>query len=408
MGGREGSSALPCAVPAPSPPPAPLHVLRLPSIATRPSALQWPRAPHGQLASRPSSLQLSLAFQVLSTCATAGAQARERRATSKQAEVEVGATGPARRLPPAAGMRQGAATHALLFITVLLPGSGGFLLPSQGVGCAGFYRSICVHGARDRGSHRATVLDAARKGDGKKPRLAKEGGGRQGSSSGGRQGSSSGGPGSAKGGGEAGARDGGPRIRNDIGMSMKTQLRLVKAFKQMEAKQASTKTVVRTGFRRKKATVQSSQDSSAPEMLRDIWNQRETPSHFFLDGYNIIGYWPKLKKKRDKGDMSGARDALFEAVSQFAHFRGCQCTLVYDAAGNTHGAPATSADMSRQGVEVVFVREESADRSLFVSLACARCRCGDLHRVPTRAGSLHALSLSVRFPLRDPCKGVTH
>ena len=319
-----------------------------------------------------------------------------------------GATGPARRLPPAAGMRQGAATHALLFITVLLPGSGGFLLPSQGVGCAGFYRSICVHGARDGGSHRATVLDAARKGDGKKPRLAKEGGGRQGSSSGGRQGSSSGGPGSAKGGGEAGARDGGPRIRNDIGMSMKTQLRLVKAFKQMEAKQASTKTVVRTGFRRKKATVQSSQDSSAPEMLRDIWNQRETPSHFFLDGYNIIGYWPKLKKKRDKGDMSGARDALFEAVSQFAHFRGCQCTLVYDAAGNTHGAPATSADMSRQGVEVVFVREESADRSLFVSLACARCRCGDLHRVPTRAGSLHALSLSVRFPFRDPCRGVTH
>ena len=305
-------------------------------------------------------------------------------------------------------MRQGAATHALLFITVLLPGSGGFLLPSQGVGCAGFYRSICVHGARDRGSHRATVLDAARKGDGKKPRLAKEGGGRQGSSSGGRQGSSSGGPGSAKGGGEAGARDGGPRIRNDIGMSMKTQLRLVKAFKQMEAKQASTKTVVRTGFRRKKATVQSSQDSSAPEVLRDIWNQRETPSHFFLDGYNIIGYWPKLKKKRDKGDMSGARDALFEAVSQFAHFRGCQCTLVYDAAGNTHGAPATSADMSRQGVEVVFVREESADRSLFVSLACTGCRCGDLHRVPTRAGSLHALCLSIRLPLHDPCKGVIH
>jgi len=33
-------------------------------------------------------------------------------------------------------------------------------------------------------------------------------------------------------------------------------------------------------------------------------------------------YWTKLKKKRDKGDMAGARDALFEEVSQFAHYRG--------------------------------------------------------------------------------------
>jgi len=148
-------------------------------------------------------------------------------------------------------------------------------------------------------------------------------------------------------------------------MSMKTQLRLVKAFKEMENKaKTGTRTVVRTGFRRKKATVQDNPDSSAPEMLRDIWNQKETPPHFFLDGYNIIGYWNKLKKKRDKGDMSGARDTLFQEVSQFAHYRGCQCTLVYDAAGNVHGSPNTQAELRREGVEVVFVRDESADSYL--------------------------------------------
>ena len=79
MGGRKGSSALPCAVPAPSPPPALLHVLRLPSIATRPSALRWPRAPHGQLASRPRALR-----KLGSGCKSAQ-RARERSATSKQA-----------------------------------------------------------------------------------------------------------------------------------------------------------------------------------------------------------------------------------------------------------------------------------------------------------------------------------
>lgn len=67
----------------------------------------------------------------------------------------------------------------------------------------------------------------------------------------------------------------------------------------------------------------------------------EVPPHFFVDGYNIIGYWKKLQKRRDKGDMVGAREALFEEVSQFAHYRGCQCTLVYDAAGNQH-APGTT------------------------------------------------------------------
>ena len=67
----------------------------------------------------------------------------------------------------------------------------------------------------------------------------------------------------------------------------------------------------------------------------------EVPPHFFVDGYNIIGYWKKLQKRRDKGDMAGARDALFDEVSQFAHYRGCQCTLVYDAAGNQHGPGTT-------------------------------------------------------------------
>jgi hypothetical protein len=144
------------------------------------------------------------------------------------------------------------------------------------------------------------------------------------------------------------------------------------AYKQMEEKASNSKTLVRTGFRRKKATVevfvclsflsrnilsrtpvslqtsvlyhvserflaclndgvcmcvyaQDRKDSSSPEMLNNIWNQKETPPHFFIDGYNIIGYWVKLKKRRDKGDMQGARDALFESVCVYACVCVCLC-----------------------------------------------------------------------------------
>ena len=136
---------------------------------------------------------------------------------------------------------------------------------------------------------------AGRKGDGKKPKQPKntgdEGsvgaGGRQGS---GRQGSSGPVPpakatqgakvaAQSKGASAQPPAQSGPRIRSDIGMSMKTQLRLVKAFKEMENKaKTSSKTLVRTGFRRK-ATVKSDPDSTSPDVLRDIWNQKETPPH---------------------------------------------------------------------------------------------------------------------------------
>jgi hypothetical protein len=36
----------------------------------------------------------------------------------------------------------------------------------------------------------------------------------------------------------------------------------------------STNTDAKGAFLRKKATVQSAEDASAPEMLRDIWNQK--------------------------------------------------------------------------------------------------------------------------------------
>uniref|UniRef100_A0A7S4N4N5 NYN domain-containing protein n=1 Tax=Guillardia theta TaxID=55529 RepID=A0A7S4N4N5_GUITH len=170
--------------------------------------------------------------------------------------------------------------------------------------------------------------------------------------SGGKQGSS----GEASDGGEGRMS---PRIRSDIGISMKTQLKIVKAYREME--RASTKMVTRTKFRRAKASGPGKEDEMGPEVLSNIWAREDVPPIFFVDGYNVIGQWNKLKKKRDNGDISGARDVLYDEISQFAHYRGCQCTIVYDAVGYTAGLPITQAEMTRAGVEVVYVRDESAD-----------------------------------------------
>eukprot|EP00961_Rhodomonas_salina_P159458 2147308-Rhodomonas_salina.1 len=65
-----------------------------------------------------------------------------------------------------------------------------------------------------------------------------------------------------------------------------------------------------------------------PETMKNIWSGNCLPPVFFVDGYNIIGHWTKLKKKRDNGNMVGARDTLLEEVAQFAHYRGCQVATI--------------------------------------------------------------------------------
>jgi len=50
-----------------------------------------------------------------------------------------------------------------------------------------------------------------------------------------------------------------------------------------------------------------------------------------VDGYNIIGAWPKLIKLRDRGDLEGARERLILDLVDFSHYRAWLITLVFDA-----------------------------------------------------------------------------
>lgn len=103
---------------------------------------------------------------------------------------------------------------------------------------------------------------------------------------------------------------------------------------------APSKPLERTRFRRKKSeTLHGGRGLSDEDDVRiqdGKFSIRADPV-LFIDGYNVVGAWPRLKKLRDKADMEGARMLLLRDVEEFAHVRGWICELVFDAQGNCNG-----------------------------------------------------------------------
>jgi uncharacterized protein len=50
-----------------------------------------------------------------------------------------------------------------------------------------------------------------------------------------------------------------------------------------------------------------------------------------VDGYNIIGSWPCLKKTRDIAGLEAARCELVEALTSYSAFQGYDTQVVFDA-----------------------------------------------------------------------------
>ncbi|QLE55301.1 NYN domain-containing protein [Nostoc sp. TCL26-01] len=55
------------------------------------------------------------------------------------------------------------------------------------------------------------------------------------------------------------------------------------------------------------------------------------PAVLLVDGYNIIGAWPCLKKTRDKDGLEAARLELVEAMTSYSSFQGYETQIVFDA-----------------------------------------------------------------------------
>ncbi|MDZ7960758.1 MAG: NYN domain-containing protein [Aulosira sp. DedQUE10] len=50
-----------------------------------------------------------------------------------------------------------------------------------------------------------------------------------------------------------------------------------------------------------------------------------------VDGYNIIGAWPCLKKTRDSSGLEAARVELVETMTNYSSFQGYDTQIVFDA-----------------------------------------------------------------------------
>ncbi|GAY33080.1 hypothetical protein CUMW_281610 [Citrus unshiu] len=73
---------------------------------------------------------------------------------------------------------------------------------------------------------------------------------------------------------------------------------------------------------------------------------------YFVDGYNVCGYWPKLEKHFIKGRLDVARQKLIEELVEFSMIREVKVVVVFDALMS--GLPTHKEEFI--GVDIVFPR----------------------------------------------------
>ncbi|MDQ0215693.1 putative RNA-binding protein with PIN domain [Oikeobacillus pervagus] len=79
-----------------------------------------------------------------------------------------------------------------------------------------------------------------------------------------------------------------------------------------------------------------------------------------VDGYNIIGAWPDLRKLKQE-NLAAARDLLIERMADYQGYTGYKVIVVFDA----HYVKGTEKKYRNYKVEVIFTREnESADERI--------------------------------------------
>ncbi|ANB61514.1 NYN domain-containing protein [Anoxybacteroides amylolyticum] len=79
-----------------------------------------------------------------------------------------------------------------------------------------------------------------------------------------------------------------------------------------------------------------------------------------VDGYNIIGAWPELRKLKGH-DLSAARDMLIEKMAEYQGFTGHKVIIVFDA----HLVQGMEKKYTNYQVDVIFTKEhETADERI--------------------------------------------
>ena len=151
------------------------------------------------------------------------------------------------------------------------------------------------------------------------------------------------------------------RVESDKLISVRKQIALIKRFEAYQ-KQASSSPKSRTSFRKKeKGDAKTGRgDDEQVDVSGVDWNQLDV---MFVDGYNIINAWPRLKKPFVKGDLATARRLLLDDVADFTVKR-YESVVVFDANGwseNANGAAKDREEEYAGGLVRVVYAHDSAD-----------------------------------------------
>ncbi|XP_069146381.1 uncharacterized protein [Solanum lycopersicum] len=149
-----------------------------------------------------------------------------------------------------------------------------------------------------------------------------------------------------------------PRITSKL----KQNLQFLKLWKEFQKRKSSTPKPA-TSYRKKKVEKEELPDDE--EIYRDptlalyYTNQvlDTVVPVLLVDGYNVCGYWPKLKKHFMNGSLDIARQKLIDELVSFSLLREVKVVVVFDAMMS--GMATHKEDF--EGVDIVYSSETCAD-----------------------------------------------
>ncbi|EFJ35293.1 hypothetical protein SELMODRAFT_141908 [Selaginella moellendorffii] len=149
-----------------------------------------------------------------------------------------------------------------------------------------------------------------------------------------------------------------PRITSNV----KTSLKLLTMLKEL-GNNANKQAKPATSYRKKKVDKKSlpedfeSYEDPATQVIDCGKEITIIQPVLLVDGYNMCGVWPKLKKHFARGDLLSAREKLIDELVTFSAARGMKVVVVFDA--KESGLP--SHRESRASVDIVFAADACAD-----------------------------------------------
>ncbi|KAK7387635.1 hypothetical protein VNO78_22421 [Psophocarpus tetragonolobus] len=150
-----------------------------------------------------------------------------------------------------------------------------------------------------------------------------------------------------------------PRITSNV----KQNLRFLRLWKSFQNRNCSSPRPS-TSYRKKK--VEKEEGVEDTDLYRDPTNTLYYTNQLgidnavpvlLVDGYNVCGYWIKLKKHFIKGSLHIARQKLIDELVTFSMLREVKIVVVFDAMMS--GLPTHKQDFA--GLDIIFSGETCAD-----------------------------------------------